>query len=71
MKCPGGSAIELMQGYWFDPSWKIDEVLYCYRYPNNCIGNEDLDNSSDIVISRSYFPCAEGHIGALCEVCDI
>ena len=36
-----------------------DEIAYCINLPENCLGGQN------------NFTCAEGHIGALCETCDI
>jgi len=36
-----------------------DEITYCRNLPENCIGGQ------------SNHTCYEGHLGALCEACDI
>ncbi|EAS05865.2 transmembrane protein, putative (macronuclear) [Tetrahymena thermophila SB210] len=57
--CLGGSNIVTNAGYW-RKSNDSDLVLSCNNLPDNCKGGSFGDNI-----------CYEGHIGALCEECDI
>ncbi|EWS71413.1 transmembrane protein, putative (macronuclear) [Tetrahymena thermophila SB210] len=57
--CLGGSNIGTIAGYW-RKSNDSDIVLSCNNLPDNCKGGSYGDNI-----------CYEGHIGALCEECDI
>lgn len=56
--CPGGSILDVNPGY-----WRINDqssvILPCSNAPQNCLGG--TTNST----------CATGHIGSLCESCDI
>ena len=56
--CPGGFVIDVSPGYW-RKSTDSDIVVDCYHLEENCIGGTG-DNL-----------CFNGHIGALCEACDI
>ncbi|EAS01067.2 transmembrane protein, putative (macronuclear) [Tetrahymena thermophila SB210] len=58
--CPGGNQMNLTDGYW-RPDETSDLIESCFNYESNCLGGLKTGDSS----------CAEGHIGALCEVCDI
>ena len=59
-QCPGGNKIELDPGYFrlYDEEDSIEE---CKNLLSNCNGGLLTGNQS----------CAKGHIGALCEACDI
>ncbi|EWS75586.1 transmembrane protein, putative (macronuclear) [Tetrahymena thermophila SB210] len=57
--CQGGSNLITKQGYW-RKSLDSENVLKCYNLPANCIGGSYGNQS-----------CYEGHIGALCEECDL
>lgn len=52
--------IKVRKDYWrpYDDSFVI---TYCYNYPINCEGDWNAGDKS----------CAIGHIGALCEQCDL
>jgi len=56
--CPGGSILDVNPGY-----WRINDqsslIIPCSNAPQNCLGG--TSNST----------CATGHIGSLCESCDI
>ncbi|KAL4444822.1 hypothetical protein ABPG74_016030 [Tetrahymena malaccensis] len=79
--CLGGNQISLLEGYWSDITIKQDEIIFCSRNPSNCIGqvSQETINNREFKPQRSlyneeqnqFFPCLEGHIGALCEVCDL
>ncbi|CAD8104192.1 unnamed protein product [Paramecium sonneborni] len=52
--------LNLKFGYW-RPYFQSSKVSYCLNLPENCLGGwEEGDNS-----------CFLGHIGALCEQCDL
>ncbi|EAR85154.2 transmembrane protein, putative (macronuclear) [Tetrahymena thermophila SB210] len=79
--CLGGNQILLLEGYWSDATIKQDEIIYCSRNPSNCVGqvSQELLNNREFKPKRNlnhedksqFFPCIEGHVGALCEVCDL
>ncbi|CAK63537.1 unnamed protein product (macronuclear) [Paramecium tetraurelia] len=52
--------IELKQGYW-RPDYQSDYIEYCFKFVNFCEGGW--------VVSDHL--CVVGHIGGLCEECDI
>ncbi|CAK58254.1 unnamed protein product (macronuclear) [Paramecium tetraurelia] len=54
------SMIELRPSYW-RTYYYSDNVEYCYHLPQNCMGGWLPGDSS----------CLLGHIGALCEQCDL
>ena len=56
--CPGGKHINITGGYWRINN-ETDLIEKCIHQPLNCIGG----------ISQEI--CATGHIGALCESCDL
>ncbi|EAR96747.2 transmembrane protein, putative (macronuclear) [Tetrahymena thermophila SB210] len=58
-ECLGGNKIEIKEGFW-RRSQEIDLILSCENQKSNCIGG-----------SYGNQICQEGHIGALCEECDI
>ncbi|KAL4503050.1 hypothetical protein ABPG72_014279 [Tetrahymena utriculariae] len=58
--CPGGSVLNLEPGYW-RPSKDSDLIQECSNQQSNCVGGKGVGDQL----------CQEGHIGALCEVCDI
>ncbi|KAM3132192.1 hypothetical protein pb186bvf_015652 [Paramecium bursaria] len=60
MKSVNSTHIELKQYFW-RPYDDNDIVTYCYNFPVNCKGGW----------SAGYSSCEEGHIGALCEQCDL
>lgn len=47
-------------GYW-RPNEYNDQVSECFNYPENCLGGYKAGDET----------CFEGHIGALCESCDV
>ncbi|KAL4467691.1 hypothetical protein ABPG74_013026 [Tetrahymena malaccensis] len=57
-QCPGGDVIQVNQGYWRIND-QDDLLVYCENAPGNCLGG--ATNST----------CSVGHVGALCESCDI
>ncbi|CAD8060673.1 unnamed protein product [Paramecium primaurelia] len=54
------SSIQLKPGYW-RPDYNNDQSLYCENLDSNCNGGWVPGNPS----------CYTGHIGALCESCDL
>ncbi|EAR97396.3 transmembrane protein, putative (macronuclear) [Tetrahymena thermophila SB210] len=58
--CPGANVLNLQSGYW-RPSYDSDKIEDCVNSLSNCVGGKGTGDQL----------CAEGHIGALCEVCDI
>lgn len=48
----------LKDGYW-KVSNSSNSLIYCTNMPSNCNGDSE----------KGY--CKEGHIGPLCEACDI
>ncbi|KAL4493657.1 hypothetical protein ABPG72_004150 [Tetrahymena utriculariae] len=79
--CLGGNQILLLEGYWSNAAIKKDEIIFCSRNPSNCVGQVDQEtiNNREFKPKRNlnyeeknkFFPCLEGHVGALCEVCDL
>ncbi|KAL4475438.1 hypothetical protein ABPG72_022073 [Tetrahymena utriculariae] len=57
-QCPGGDVINVNEGYWRIND-QDDLLVYCENAPSNCLGGNT--NST----------CSIGHVGALCESCDI
>ncbi|KAL4476128.1 hypothetical protein ABPG74_009861 [Tetrahymena malaccensis] len=57
--CYGGTNISTNYGYWRRTN-ASDFILNCNNLPDNCLGG----NYGDSI-------CYEGHIGALCEECDV
>ncbi|CAD8151403.1 unnamed protein product [Paramecium octaurelia] len=60
MKSIESSMIELRSGYW-RAYYYSQTVEYCYHLPSNCEGGWKPGDQS----------CIQGHIGALCEQCDL
>ncbi|CAD8117093.1 unnamed protein product [Paramecium primaurelia] len=60
MKSIKSSMIELKQEYW-RAYYYSDKIEHCYHNVNNCKGGWQPGDQS----------CSEGHIGALCEQCDL
>ncbi|KAM3129372.1 hypothetical protein pb186bvf_018520 [Paramecium bursaria] len=60
MKSVKSTLIELRENYW-RPYDDNNIVKYCYNFPVNCKGGWIPGDES----------CAQGHIGALCEQCDL
>ncbi|KAM3129390.1 hypothetical protein pb186bvf_018538 [Paramecium bursaria] len=60
MKSVKSSIIELRENYW-RPYDDNNVVTYCYNFPVNCNGGWNPGDES----------CTVGHIGALCEQCDL
>ncbi|EWS74813.1 transmembrane protein, putative (macronuclear) [Tetrahymena thermophila SB210] len=56
--CLGGNVISLKEGFWREND-QTDEILQCINKQNNCLGGPQ------------NFTCNTGHIGPLCESCDI
>ena len=56
--CNGKDHIMVKNGYWRENSLS-DSIEECYNNQKNCLGGE------------GDFTCKEGHIGALCEACDL
>ncbi|CAD8148748.1 unnamed protein product [Paramecium octaurelia] len=54
------NAIQLKNGYW-RPNYLSDYSALCFKNLNNCGGGWRVGDNS----------CSEGHVGALCEECDI
>ncbi|CAD8089305.1 unnamed protein product [Paramecium sonneborni] len=54
------NAINLKKGYW-RPNYLSDYSTLCFKNTENCNGSWKVGDKS----------CNEGHIGALCEECDI
>jgi len=54
----GGSEIYINEGFWRENIYSYD-IVECVNRPINCIGG--LTNNT----------CLTGHIGALCEACDV
>ncbi|EAR82108.2 transmembrane protein, putative (macronuclear) [Tetrahymena thermophila SB210] len=57
-QCPGGDVIQVNPSYWRIND-QDDLLIYCENAPGNCLGG--ATNST----------CSIGHVGALCESCDI
>ncbi|KAL4493332.1 hypothetical protein ABPG73_007139, partial [Tetrahymena malaccensis] len=58
-ECIGGDKIYTQQGYWRKSEDSI-LIINCENQISNCVGG-----------SYANYICQEGHIGALCEECDI
>jgi len=56
--CPGGNILDLNPGYW-RMSNDSSNIIECSNKESNCLGG------------TANFACALGHIGPLCESCDI
>ncbi|CAD8155005.1 unnamed protein product [Paramecium pentaurelia] len=54
------NAIQLKNGYW-RPNYLSDYSVLCFKNTKNCRGGWTVGDNS----------CSEGHVGALCEECDI
>ncbi|CAD8089118.1 unnamed protein product [Paramecium sonneborni] len=52
--------LQLLKGYW-RPNFLSDSTDYCFKNPNFCIGGWKVGNDL----------CSLGHIGGLCEECDV
>ena len=59
--CEGGEIISIDLGYWRTHNLS-DIVVECYNLKENCLGGPG---------NTSLELCYEGHIGALCEECDL
>ncbi|EAS02542.2 transmembrane protein, putative (macronuclear) [Tetrahymena thermophila SB210] len=57
--CNGGTNVVANKGYWRKSHFS-SLIISCSNLPDNCAGGDYGDNI-----------CYEGHIGALCEECDI
>ncbi|KAL4432097.1 hypothetical protein ABPG74_014351 [Tetrahymena malaccensis] len=57
-KCPGGSIIEVQEGYW-RPNIYSDQISQCSSDDSVCLGGS------------TNFTCEQGYTGALCKSCDI
>ncbi|EAS03402.2 transmembrane protein, putative (macronuclear) [Tetrahymena thermophila SB210] len=57
-KCPGGSTIEVQEGYW-RPNIYSDQITECQLDQSVCLGGS------------TNFTCQQGYTGALCKSCDI
>ena len=53
--------MNIFKGYW-KPNNETDDIELCFNLIENCVGGTG-NNSREL--------CYEGHIGALCESCDI
>ncbi|EAR93712.2 transmembrane protein, putative (macronuclear) [Tetrahymena thermophila SB210] len=79
-KCPLSDAycykdiILIPQGYWRKDNSSGD-ISECRNQKQNCLGDLNQTdqnlNSLKKTISWQNYACAEGHIGALCEDCDL
>lgn len=58
--CHGGQTIEVKNGYWREND-RSPYIVLCKNKAENCVGGLHVGN--DI--------CTEGHVGALCEECDV
>jgi hypothetical protein len=58
--CRGANDIGIKPGYWREDNESI-YILSCEKLPANCIGGDLYGNNL----------CYEGHMGPLCEECDI
>lgn len=58
--CLGGNIIDTKPGFWRSNP-ESAKILKCYNEESNCIGGLETGNML----------CSEGHIGALCEACDL
>ncbi|KAL4512022.1 hypothetical protein ABPG72_005024 [Tetrahymena utriculariae] len=56
--CLGGDVISINEGFWRENN-QTDEILDCINKQNNCLGG------------TQNFTCNIGHVGPLCESCDI
>ncbi|CAK67646.1 unnamed protein product (macronuclear) [Paramecium tetraurelia] len=54
------NAIKLQEGYW-RPNYLSDYSTLCFKKPSFCVGGWDIGDEL----------CSKGHVGALCEECDI
>jgi hypothetical protein len=56
--------MNIRPGYWRSSQFS-DKILFCYNLKENCPGSEKTGHSYGDGL------CFEGHVGALCESCDI
>ncbi|CAD8193801.1 unnamed protein product [Paramecium octaurelia] len=54
------NAIKLQEGYW-RPNYLSDYSTLCFKKPSFCVGGWKVGDDL----------CSKGHVGALCEECDI
>jgi hypothetical protein len=59
-ECPGADLLNISKGFWRD-SIDSSTVEECKNMPENCTGGLLVGNGL----------CKKGHIGGLCESCDI
>ena len=57
--CKGGSNVFVNKGYWRKHRFS-ENVLECKNLLENCVGGP-----------FGNFVCYEGHVGPLCESCDV
>ncbi|KAL4428733.1 hypothetical protein ABPG74_001887 [Tetrahymena malaccensis] len=69
LKCSGGNQIQLLRGYWNEKQQAPSIVIQCSQNLDNCIG--EVDSKGNILPVTPFTPCQTGHVGALCEQCDI
>ncbi|KAL4469086.1 hypothetical protein ABPG72_007765 [Tetrahymena utriculariae] len=67
--CAGGNQIQLTRGYWNNKQKVPQIVIQCSQNLNNCIG--EVDSNGNTLPATPFTPCQLGHVGALCEQCDI
>ncbi|EAR83246.2 transmembrane protein, putative (macronuclear) [Tetrahymena thermophila SB210] len=67
--CAGGNKIQLQKSYWNDKKNSPSIVIQCSQNLDNCIG--EVDSNGNTLPVNPFTPCQLGHIGALCEQCDI
>lgn len=58
--CHGGTSVEVKNGYW-RPYNISEDIVACKNKAENCIRTYGTGNEI----------CRKGHIGPLCEECDI
>lgn len=59
-KCLGGNQIVVSKGF-FRTDVNSGEIYECFNKEENCVGGTEVGDNL----------CKEGHIGSLCEGCDI
>ena len=57
--CKGGTKLIVNKGYWRANAYSAD-IVECKNLLENCVGG-----------TFGNFVCYEGHIGPLCESCDV
>lgn len=62
----------IKNGYWLDPnSLDTPVIVKCQNLPENCQSENPTIIFNNETKTNETVYCAEGHLGPLCETCDI